>query len=238
MSDVSDSMDSVDAVDSVANGEAALEDVEQTSAALRERPRERLGLPGDYNPVRLGSLVRMHDLSYYPVVALGLLFITATNQSYAFTVLTPEISRTLGISIAAIAGARALYQLAIAVAPLPIARLSQSRTRRAMLCIVTGLVWSVITLTTGFVTSLVGLIVILCLDGLATGSVVALHAPLVVDSYPPAARVRALSAYSAIGSGPANLDAFTKASRAAATNAPTRSSSGSSPTVTTSIGTP
>ena len=54
-------------------------------------------------------------------------------------------------------------------------------------------------MTTGFVTSLVSLIVILCLDGLATGSVVALHAPLLVDSYPPAARVRALSAYTAIG---------------------------------------
>lgn len=178
---------------------AALEDVEQTSAALRVRARATLGVTGEENTESFRTLVRRHGLSYYPVVALGMLFITDSFQSYAFTVLTPEISRTLGISITAIAGSRALYQLAIAVAPLPVARLSQFRARRAMLCIVTGLLWSVITLSTGFVTSLIGLIGILCLDGLTTGSVVALHAPLIVDNYHPAARVRALSAYTAIG---------------------------------------
>ncbi|TCC65847.1 MFS transporter [Kribbella pittospori] len=182
-----------------ANEQAALQEVEQTSAALRERARATLGVTGDENTESFRSLVRKHNLSYYPMVALGLLFVTGAFQSYAFTVLTPEISRTLGISIAAIVGARALYQLAIAIAPLPIARLSQARAQRAMLCIVTGIVWSSITLMTGFVTSLVALIVILCLDGLATGSVAALHAPLIADSYPPAARVRALTAYTAIG---------------------------------------
>ncbi|MFI6603646.1 MFS transporter [Nonomuraea sp. NPDC050536] len=178
---------------------AALADVEQTSAALREKARATLGVTGDENTESFRALVRKHDLRYYPVVALGLLFVTGAFQSYAFTVLTPEISRTLGISIAAIVGARALFQLAIAVAPLPIARLSQSGARRAMLCILTGIVWSAITLTTGFATSLVALIFILCLDGLFTGSVSALHAPIIVDSYPPAARVRALTAYTAIG---------------------------------------
>ncbi|MFG1622874.1 ATP-binding protein [Kribbella sp. NPDC049227] len=182
-----------------ANEQAALQEVEQAGAALREKARATLGVTGDENTESFRSLVRKHNLSYYPMVALGLLFVTGAFQSYAFTVLTPEISRTLGISIAAIVGARALYQLAIAIAPLPIARLSQSRARRAVLCIVTGIVWSTITLMTGLVTSLVALIVILCLDGLATGSVVALHAPLIADSYPPAARVRALTAYTAIG---------------------------------------
>ncbi|MFI6825514.1 MFS transporter [Kribbella sp. NPDC050241] len=182
-----------------ANQQAALQEVDQAGAALREQARATLGVTGDENTESFRSLVRKHNLSYYPMIALGLLFVTGAFQSYAFTVLTPEISRTLGISIAAIVGARALYQLAIAIAPLPIARLSQSRARRAMLCIVTGIAWSCITLMTGLVTSLVALIVILCLDGLATGSVVALHAPLIADSYPPAARVRALTAYTAIG---------------------------------------
>lgn len=193
MSDVSDRLDAR------AREEAALDDVEQTSAALREKARATLGVTGDENTESFRALVGKYGLSYYPVVALGLLFVTDSFQAYAFTVLTPEISRTLGISIAAIAGARALYQLAIAIAPLPIARLSQSRARRAMLCLVTGFVWSLISLTTGLVTSLVGLICVLCLNGITTGSVVALHAPLIVDSYHPAARMRALSAYTAIG---------------------------------------
>ena len=78
------------------------------------------------------------------------------------------------------------------------AALSQSRGRRAILCIVTGIAWSLITLYTGFVTSLLALIVVLVADGLSTGSVAALHAPLLVDSYPPRARVRVLSGYSAL----------------------------------------
>src|SRR5207249_10259592 len=44
-----------------------------------------------------------------------------------------------------------------------------------------------------------GLLFVLVFDGLTTGSVTALHRPLLMDSYPPRARVRALSAYSALG---------------------------------------
>ncbi|WP_329477679.1 ATP-binding protein [Kribbella sp. NBC_01484] len=188
-----------DSRNSRAAEEAVLAEVEQTSTALRDKARATLGVTGDTDTESFRTLVREHGLSYYPVIALGLLLAAVSFQSYAFTVLTPEISGSLGISIAALAGARALYQLAIAIAPLPIAGLSQARAWRAMICVGTGIVWSVITLTTGFVTSLVSLIAILCLDGLATGSAYALHAPLIVDSYPPSTRVRALSAYSAIG---------------------------------------
>ena len=177
-----------------------LEEIESTRDALRDDARRKLGVTGDDNSPSFRSLVRKYGLSYYPVTALGLLFVTDSFQNYAFTVLTPEISRTLGISIGGIAGARALYNLSSFVSPLPTARLSQFKARRAMLCIVTGLVWSVVTLFTGFVTSLLGLIGILCLDGLTTGSVLALHPPLIADNYHPEARVRALSFYNAIGS--------------------------------------
>ncbi|HEU5033268.1 MAG TPA: MFS transporter [Mycobacteriales bacterium] len=178
---------------------AAVAEIEQTREALREEARAKLGVVGDENTASFRAVVRKYGLSYYPVIALGLLFVADGFQSYAFTVLTPEISRSLGISIGAIAAARALQGLAVAVAPLPIAALTQNRARRALLCILTGIAWSLLTLFTGFVTSLLGLIGILCVDGLTTGSVTALHAPLVVDSYHPEARVRALSIYNAIG---------------------------------------
>jgi ABC-type branched-subunit amino acid transport system ATPase component/sugar phosphate permease len=182
----------------VETGDEALRDIESTRESLRDDARRKLGVTGDTETPSLRRLKKRYGLSYYPVIALGLLSVTDTFQTYAFTVLTPEISRTLGVSIAAIAGARALYQLAICVGPLPIARMSQFRANRAMLCIITGFVWSLVTLFTGFVTSLLGLIGILMLDGLTTGTVIALHSPLVVDNYPPEARVRALSVYNAI----------------------------------------
>jgi ABC-type branched-subunit amino acid transport system ATPase component/sugar phosphate permease len=183
----------------VESGEAALKDIDATREALRDDARRTLGVVGDANSPGFRTLVRQHGLSYYPVIALGALFITDTFQAYGFTVLTPEISRTLGVSVGAIAGAGALYQLANSISPLPTARLSQFKARRALLCVTTGIVWSLVTLFTGFVTSLLGLIAVLVLDGLTTGSVLALHPPLIADSYPPEARVRALSFYQAIG---------------------------------------
>jgi len=180
-------------------GLEAVEDIEATREALLGAARARLGVTGDAETAGFRRIVRRYGLSYYPLIALGLLSTSDTFQSYAFTVLTPEISRTLGISVVAVATARSLQGLAVAVAPLPIASLTQNRARRALLCIATGVIWSLITLFTGFVISLAGLVAILALDGLTTGSVTALHAPLILDSYPPGARVRSLSVYNAFG---------------------------------------
>jgi ABC-type branched-subunit amino acid transport system ATPase component/MFS family permease len=169
-----------------------------TRASRRAAARATLGVSGDTEAPPLRPVLREHRLTTYPMVALGLLSIADIFQAEAFTILTPEVSRALGLSLGAIAGARTLAFLATVLAPLPMAALSQSRGRRALICIITGLAWSVITLFTGFVTSLLALIAVLVLDGLSTGSVAALHTPLLVDSYPPQARVRVLSGYSAI----------------------------------------
>ncbi|MCW2708910.1 MAG: transporter [Frankiales bacterium] len=169
-----------------------------TRSARRLAARSTLGISGDDHAPPLRPVLREHGLTVYPLVALGLLSVVDLFQSEAFTILTPEVSRALGMSLGAIAAARTLAFLAIVLAPLPMAALSQSRGRRALICIVTGLAWSVVTLFTGVVTSLLGLIAVLVLDGISTGSVYALHAPLLVDSYPPQARVRVLSGYSAI----------------------------------------
>ncbi len=164
----------------------------------RDAARRTLGVSGESavdEPAPLRPILRQHQLTVYPMVALGLLGIVDSFQGYAFSVLTPEISRTLGLSLGAIAGARTLAFLAAILAPLPVAAISQRPGRRALLCVATGIAWSIITVMTGFVMSLLALIVVLVLDGLSTGSVSALHAPLLVDSYPPKARVRVLSGY-------------------------------------------
>ena len=161
----------------------------------RDAARRTLGVSGTDEKIPLRPILREHRLTVYPMVALGLLGIVDSFQGYAFSVLTPEISRTLGLSLGEIAGARTLAFLATILAPLPMAALSQREGRRALLCLITGIAWSIITLFTGFVTSLIALIAVLVLDGLSTGSVSALHAPLLVDSYPPKARVRVLSGY-------------------------------------------
>ena len=169
-----------------------------TRAARRAEARATLGVSGKQEAEPLLPVLREHGLSLYPLVALGLLTIADSFQGQAFTILTPEISRALGLGLGAIAAARTLAFLAAILAPVPMAAMSRRRGMRALLCITTGIAWSVITLTTGFVASLLGLIVVLVLDGFSTGSVAALHSPMLVDAYPPRARVRILSAYSAM----------------------------------------
>ncbi len=178
---------------------SGLEDVAAVREALRQRARASLGVVGDGSTTPMGIVRREFDLSYYPLAALAVLYLVDGFQGYAFQVLAPDISRALGVSIGAIAAAAALRTFAVALAPLPMAAMSQRAGRRALICIVTGLIWSLTTLMTGFVTALASLIAILVIDGLTTGSVTALHAPLVMDSYPPPARVRAMSLYYAGG---------------------------------------
>jgi ABC-type branched-subunit amino acid transport system ATPase component len=185
-------------VTSVLSAPSVLDADANTRADRRLAARATLGMSAADEAPALRPVLRQHHLTVYPMLALGLLAIADTFQAEAFTILTPEVSRALGVSLAAIAGARTLAFLAIVLAPLPMAALSQSRGRRALICIVTGIAWSVVTLFTGFVTSLLALIAVLVLDGLSTGSVYALHTPLLVDSYPPQARVRVLSGYSAL----------------------------------------
>jgi ABC-type branched-subunit amino acid transport system ATPase component len=171
-----------------------------TREQLRGRARETLGVTGTADPgPRLGQVLRTHGVSRYPLVALGVLSIVDLFHGYAFSVLTPEIAAGLGIGVGGIAAARAVQTLAAAAAPLPIAAIAHRRPFRAALCIVTGVAWSLVTLYTGLVTGLVALIVVLVLDGISTGTVAVLHYPLLMDSYPPSARVRVLSVYNAFG---------------------------------------
>jgi ABC-type branched-subunit amino acid transport system ATPase component/MFS family permease len=172
-----------------------VDEVALTREELRDQARARLGVTGEASTEGFLSVCRRYRVSLYPLFALSILSIVDTFQTYAFTILSPDIGRSLGIGVGLIGAAVALKSLGTALSPMGIAWLAQDGKRRAMLCLGTGMGWSLITLFTGFVTSLLGLILILVLDGLTTGSVTALHTPLVMDSYPPEGRVRALSAY-------------------------------------------
>ncbi|MEX2393620.1 MAG: hypothetical protein WD826_03965, partial [Actinomycetota bacterium] len=158
-----------------------VEDIEATRDRLRAEARIRLGVTGsDETPPPLLPVLRGHGVTLYPLFALGVLSIVDSFQGYAFRVLAPEISATLGVSKSAIAGALALATIAGVVGPLPIAAIAAQRARRAFLIIVTAVGWSLVAATTGFVTALSGLLLVLVLDGLTTASVSALHTPMLL----------------------------------------------------------
>jgi ABC-type branched-subunit amino acid transport system ATPase component/sugar phosphate permease len=183
-------------VTAIHDPEDAVERVEHLRDELRADARARLGVTGETDtPPPLREVLATYRLSLYPLVALGLLSIVDTFQGYAFSVLAPDVSATLGVGKGAIAGVIAIKTLANAVGPLPIAALAHRRARRALLIVLTGFAWSIVAVTTGLVTAMAGLAAVLVFDGLSTASVAALHPPLLLDTYPPPARVRALSFY-------------------------------------------
>lgn len=174
-----------------------LNELERSREQLRDEARARLGITGDKEAPALRRAFRDNRLSFYPVAALGVLAISDKFQSYAFSVLSPEISRALGLSLAVIAGMRVVQALTNTLSPLAYAALTQSRPRRALLAIATAVGWSMVAFGNGLVVNLAGLVAVLALDGMLSGSVDALHKPLLMDSYPPQVRVRVMSFYTA-----------------------------------------
>jgi ABC-type branched-subunit amino acid transport system ATPase component/sugar phosphate permease len=184
----------------VHEAERLVDEVSETREELRDAARRTLGVTGDDSKAPpLREALRPYGITAYPLSILGVLYVVDQFQLYGFDVLRPEISRALGIGLGTIGALTALQFLAIAVAPLLMAAYVQRRPRRALVCILTAGGWAIATIYTGFITSLWGLAIVLILDGLSSGSVAALHQPLLIDSYPPQARVRALSYYGAIG---------------------------------------
>jgi ABC-type branched-subunit amino acid transport system ATPase component/sugar phosphate permease len=183
-----------------ADPDALVDLVESTRNELRSEARRRLGVTGrDERATPLREVLKTHGVGLYPLYALGVLSIVDTFQGFAFRILAPEVSATLGISKSAIAGVLSLNLLAAALGPLPVVALSAQRARRAFLIVATGLAWSLVAVSTGYVTAVAGLMLVLVLDGATTASVAVLHAPVLLDSYPPEGRVRALSYYVAAG---------------------------------------
>ena len=176
--------------------EQAVADVERSRDELRVQSREAIGVTGETGAMPpLRATLRKHGLSLYPLTALGLLSIVDTFHSYAFAVVVPEVSAALGVSRSAIFAAIAVKTLALALAPLPIAALVEKRPRRALIAIIAAFAWSLVAISTGLVVSLWGLLLVLILDGLTTGTTQALHVPLLMDSYPPEGRARATATY-------------------------------------------
>jgi len=176
--------------------------LEHEQVALRERARQILGVhaaagatTADGAPERFLAALRRTGASRYPVLALGLLVVVDEFQGVILTQLAPEISRSLGMSKGAIAALLVLKGVAATGAGMAMAAVVQNRPRRAVVALTAAFVWATVTIATGFVAGLLGLMAVMLLDGATTGSVGAVHEPLLMDSYPPDVRVRAFAGY-------------------------------------------
>ena len=174
---------------------AAVEDRER---ALTTSGRAAMGVTGEAQTPGFWAELRRNHVGLYPVVALGLLAIVDQFQLNAYVIQGPEISRALGVARGVIALLVSLQGLALTLAALPIAASVEAHPRRGLVAKVTGIGWSLATLLTGFVANGWGLAGVMLADGATSGSVTAIHQPLLMDSYPTTLRARAVSIYRAL----------------------------------------
>lgn len=177
------------------NTEQDLLDVEDTRERLREAAREAVGVTGRADTPPLRQAIRSAGVGWYPLIALGLLVVVDEFQTYALLVIGPEVAKGLGLEKEVLGGLQALKNVALALATLPMAAFVQKGRARGAISFVTGIAWAVMTMLTGFVANVWGLLSVMAADGASTGSVRAVHPSLLVDSYPPEVRVRAYSFY-------------------------------------------
>lgn len=168
---------------------------EEGTASRVRLARAAIGIQDGQNSRSLRATLRAGGSGWYVLTALGVLAIVDQFQGAAFAILAPEIGRTLGLGKTDLAAVVAVKTLAVTLCTLPVAAAVQSGRRRAWVVVVTAVAWSILTLFTGFVTTLPLLLLVLVADGVSTASVTTIHQPLLLDSYPPQARVRVLSAY-------------------------------------------
>lgn len=169
-------------------------------ARRRAAARQALGIDGSDRAApaeRLGTLVRSGGAGWYPLVAVCALVVSDELFGFVLSVLGPEISRALGISAAGLAAILSAKLLAVSLATLPMAAVVQRRPWRAAISIVTAFVWTAASLLAVVVVGPWGLLIVVILDGLSSGSVRVLHQPLLMDWYPSRARVRVQTSYAA-----------------------------------------
>src|SRR5205085_917437 len=141
-----------------------VQEIEDAAERIRAEARAELGITGHEDVPPLRKVLKEEHVSVYPLFAISTLALVNVFWLYAFGVLSPDISRGLGISLPTILAINSLDTIAIVLSPLPMAWLTQRKARRALLSILTGIGWSVITVYTGIITGLGALIFVVLFD--------------------------------------------------------------------------
>ena len=177
-------------------------DVDEITSAqhrFRDGARALLGVAGDRRLPSLRDAVASSGAGWFPLAALGGLALTDELVSFAMIATGPELGRALGIGRGAVAFLVVLKTLAVLAAALPVAALVHRGRSRGTITAVAAAVWSVATVVAAFTIDVGGLLLAMVAYGAAAAAIVAVHTPLLADTYPAEVRVRVLSAYRAAG---------------------------------------
>ncbi|MFK0111953.1 MFS transporter [Streptomyces sp. NPDC091217] len=155
--------------------------------------RELSGSGGKVDKRRLFRLLRDERLSAYPLLALLALAVGDSLAASVSGIVSPDISRTFGLNPQFFTSLMLVGQVLSFVVPLLVARFVQNRARRALVVLVAEAGSCMVTGMHGLVLTIGGLAMVQILDTVTSSAHNTVAYPLMIDLYPPAVRVRAIS---------------------------------------------
>jgi ABC-type branched-subunit amino acid transport system ATPase component/predicted MFS family arabinose efflux permease len=131
-----------------------------------------------------------------PVAVMALLNMVDLFERSAFSVLSPDIQRSFGLSKSALGAMAGLGGLVIVAAGVPIAMLADRHPRRRTLIAgAAAAVWACFSVATGLASQLWQLLGARTMTGIGQASVEPVHGSLLSDFYPVEGRTRVLSVH-------------------------------------------
>jgi ABC-type branched-subunit amino acid transport system ATPase component/predicted MFS family arabinose efflux permease len=138
-------------------------------------------------PTALGSVITRGGRATIGVL-LGLAVLDSTDNSM-FTLLAPDIRRSLHTSTTLITFIGALAGVTVTIAAIPLGALGD-RVRRTWIAGASAVVWSVAAVLTGIVGAAWQMVGIRTLSGLGKANEGPIHTSILTDAYPPEGRGR------------------------------------------------
>ncbi|MET7694058.1 MFS transporter [Streptomyces sp. NPDC005483] len=169
------------------------EEIERSTAAMAEQGKAIAGVNGEVDKRPLLRMLREEKAPLYPMLALFLLGMSQMLHGQAFGVFQPDIARTFGLGPEFFTVISVITQALVLVVPLSVARFVQNRPARATVMLVSAGLWSLLTGYTAVIPSALMLAGVIVVDSASTAANNTVSGSLMVDLYPPRARVRVVS---------------------------------------------
>jgi ABC-type branched-subunit amino acid transport system ATPase component/MFS family permease len=163
--------------------------------ALLIRARQLVGVGEGPHDVRNLSDDIATGAGWHVLLALTLFVALDEIAGFVLSVVGPEVSRSLGVSQAVFATLVTQRQTFVGLAAVLFAWLIHRRARRSSLSIQQAISEALALIIGSLITWTGGFLPVLGPIGGAGGVIYAAHRPLIMDGYPPEARVRAMSVH-------------------------------------------
>jgi ABC-type branched-subunit amino acid transport system ATPase component len=180
-------------------GDAVLDRLAQEQLEIERGASEAIGVGASTPVPSFGAGVRSSFLGWPPLLALSVFFAMDSAFGYVLGWVSPEISRSIGLSLSSVNLMVAGKSSAAIFLSLQLAYQFQRHLRRVTFSIIAAAQLGVAFVLASFASSFWGLQLALGIAGLSSGAIYAAHQPLLMDGFVPGVRLRALSAYRAGG---------------------------------------